>query len=99
MISRNLGLVKLAACTAIGVALWIVGSVPFAAAQSSWQAEWENTRRAAEAEGAVYPVRLLLRLRPRAGSIQEKIPQDQTEHRRCRRRQFAGIPHPGRTAR
>ena len=51
MISRNHGFVNLAACTAIGVALWIVSSVPFVAAQSSWQAEWEKTLRAAEAEG------------------------------------------------
>ena len=51
MISRNHGLVNLAACTAICVALWIVSSVPFVAAQSSWQTEWEKTLRAAEAEG------------------------------------------------
>jgi len=51
MISRNHGFVNLAACTAICVALWIVSSVPFVAAQSSWQAEWEKTLRAAEAEG------------------------------------------------
>ena len=50
MISRNRGFVNLAACTAICVALWIVGSVPFVAAQSSWQAEWEKTLRAADAE-------------------------------------------------
>jgi hypothetical protein len=50
MISRNRGFVNLAACTAICVALWIVWSVPFAAAQSSWQAEWEKTLRAADAE-------------------------------------------------
>ena len=50
MISRNRGFVNLA-YTAISVALWIVWSVPFAAAQSSWQAEWEKTLRAAEAEG------------------------------------------------
>jgi hypothetical protein len=43
--------VNLAACMAICVALWIVWSVPFVAAQSSWQAEWEKTLRAAEAEG------------------------------------------------
>jgi hypothetical protein len=47
MISRNR--VHLAACTAICVALWI-WSVPFVAAQSSRQAEWEKTLRAAEAE-------------------------------------------------
>src|SRR6266550_2187506 len=51
MISRNHGFVNLAACTAICVALWIVSSVPFVAAQSSWQAEWDKTLRAAEAEG------------------------------------------------
>jgi hypothetical protein len=51
MISRNGGFVNLAACTAICVTLWIVSSVPFVAAQSSWQAEWEKTLRAAEAEG------------------------------------------------
>ena len=51
MISRNRGFVNLAACTAIWVALWIVSSAPFVAAQSSWQAEWEKTLRAAEAEG------------------------------------------------
>jgi hypothetical protein len=51
MISRNHGFVNLAACTAICVALWVVSSVPFVAAQSSWQAEWEKTLRAAEAEG------------------------------------------------
>ena len=50
MISRNRGFVNLAACTAICVALWIVWSAPFVAAQSSWQAEWEKTLRAAEAE-------------------------------------------------
>jgi hypothetical protein len=50
MISRNHGFVNLAACTAICVALWIVWSVPLVAAQSSWQAEWEKTLRAAEAE-------------------------------------------------
>ena len=50
MISRNHGFVNLAACTAICVALWIVSSVPFVAAQSSWQAEWGKTVRAAEAE-------------------------------------------------
>jgi hypothetical protein len=53
MISRNRGFVNLAACTAICVALWIVWFSPFAAAQSSWQAEWEKTLRAAEAEGQV----------------------------------------------
>jgi len=37
MISRNRGFVNLAACTAICVALWIVWSVPFVAAQSNWQ--------------------------------------------------------------
>ena len=51
MISRNRGFVNLAACTAIFVALWIVSSARFVAAQSSWQAEWEKTLRAAEAEG------------------------------------------------
>jgi hypothetical protein len=51
MISRNRGFVNLAACTAICVALWIVWSAAFVAAQSSWQAEWEKTLRAAEAEG------------------------------------------------
>jgi hypothetical protein len=51
MISRNRGFLHLAACTAIWVALWIVWSVPFVAAQSSWQTEWEKTLRAAEAEG------------------------------------------------
>jgi hypothetical protein len=50
MISRNRGFVRLAIGTAICVALWIVWSAPFAAAQSSWQAEWEKTLRAAEAE-------------------------------------------------
>jgi len=49
--SRNRGFVHLTACTAIWVVLWMVSSVPFAAAQSSWQAEWEKTLRAAEAEG------------------------------------------------
>jgi hypothetical protein len=51
MISSNRGFVHLAACTAICVALWILLSVPFVAAQSSSQAEWEKTLRAAEAEG------------------------------------------------
>ena len=51
MISRNRGFVNLAACTAIWVAMWIVWSVPFVAAQSSWRAEWEKTLRTAEAEG------------------------------------------------
>ena len=51
MISPNRGFVNLAGCTAICVALGIVSSVPFVAAQSSWQAEWEKTLRAAEAEG------------------------------------------------
>src|ERR1043166_25415 len=51
MILRNHDFVNLAACTAIGVALWVVSSVPFVDAQSSWQAEWEKTLRAAEAEG------------------------------------------------
>src|SRR5438046_10665132 len=51
MISRNHGFVNLAACTAICVALWIVSSVPFVAAHSSWQAEFEKTLRAAEAAG------------------------------------------------
>jgi 1,2-phenylacetyl-CoA epoxidase PaaB subunit len=51
MISRNRGFVHLAASTAICVALWIVWSAPFVAAQSSWQAEWEKTLRTAEAEG------------------------------------------------
>src|SRR5262245_8000927 len=51
MMSRNRGFVHLTACTAIWVVLWMVSSVPFAAAQSSWQAEWEKTLRAAEAEG------------------------------------------------
>ena len=50
MISRNRGFVNLAACTAICVALWIGWSVPFVAAQSSWQVEWEKTLRAADAE-------------------------------------------------
>ena len=45
MISRNHGFVNLAACTAICVALGIVSSAPFVAAQSSWQAEWENAAR------------------------------------------------------
>jgi len=49
MISNNRGFMNLVACTAI--ALWIVWSVPLVAAQSSWQAEWEKTLRAAEAEG------------------------------------------------
>jgi hypothetical protein len=52
MISRNRGFVNLAACTAIWVALWIVWSVPFVAAQSSWQTEWEKTLRAAAYTGA-----------------------------------------------
>ena len=51
MISRNRAFVNRAACTAACVALWIVSSVPFVAAQSSWQAEWEKILRAAEAEG------------------------------------------------
>ena len=51
MISRNRDFVHLAACTATCLALWIVLSAPFVAAQSSWQAEWEKTLRAAEAEG------------------------------------------------
>ena len=51
MDSRNRGFVNRAACTAICVALWIVWSVSFVAAQSSWQAEWEKTLRAAETEG------------------------------------------------
>src|SRR5262249_25479942 len=51
MISRNRGFVNLAACTAICIALGIVGPAAFVAAQSSWQAEWEKTLRAAEAEG------------------------------------------------
>jgi hypothetical protein len=59
MISRNRGLVHLAACTAKWVALWMVLSAWFVAAQSSWQAEWEKTLRTAEA-GAVCPVWLLL---------------------------------------
>ena len=42
MISRNRGFVHLAACTAICATLWIVLSVPFVAAQSSWQVEWEK---------------------------------------------------------
>jgi hypothetical protein len=50
MISRNHGFVNLAAGTAICVALWIVWSVPLVAAQSSWQADWEKTLRAADAE-------------------------------------------------
>jgi hypothetical protein len=49
MTSRNRGFVHLVACTAICVAL--VLCAPFAAAQSSWQAEWEKTLRATEAEG------------------------------------------------
>jgi hypothetical protein len=48
MISRNR--VHLAARTAIWVALWMVLCAPFAAAQSSWQAEWEKMLRAADAE-------------------------------------------------
>src|SRR5499426_4576894 len=51
MISSNRGFVNLTACMAICVALWMVLSASFAAAQSSWQAEWEKTLRAAEAEG------------------------------------------------
>jgi hypothetical protein len=51
MISRNHGFVNLGACAAICAALWIVSFVPFVAAQSSWQAEWEKTLRGAEAEG------------------------------------------------
>src|SRR4029434_10869238 len=51
MIWRNRGFMNLAACTASCVALWIVWSAAFVAAQSSWQAEWEKTLRAAEAEG------------------------------------------------
>ena len=51
MLLPNRGFVNRAACTAIGVALWIVSFVPLVAAQSSWQAEWEKTLRAAEAEG------------------------------------------------
>jgi hypothetical protein len=51
MISRNRGFVNLATCTAIFVALWIASSARFVAAQSNWQAEWEKTRRTAEAEG------------------------------------------------
>ena len=50
MSSRNRSFVNLAACTAICVALWIVWSVPFVAAQSSWLAQWEKTLRAADAE-------------------------------------------------
>src|SRR5690348_10403007 len=53
MISRNPSFVNLATCTAICLALWLVSSVPFVAAQSSWEAEWEKTLRAAEAEGQV----------------------------------------------
>jgi iron(III) transport system substrate-binding protein len=48
---RNHGFVRLTACTAICVALWVVSAAPFVAAQSSWQAEWEKTLRAAEVEG------------------------------------------------
>ena len=33
---------NVAACTAICVALWIVWSIPFVAAQSSWQVEWKK---------------------------------------------------------
>jgi len=51
MFSRNRGFVHLAASTAIWVALCVVLSAPFAAAQSSWQAEWGKTLRAAEAAG------------------------------------------------
>jgi hypothetical protein len=51
MVSRNPGFVNFAACTAIWVMLWVVLSVSFVAAQSSWQAQWEKTLRAAEAEG------------------------------------------------
>jgi hypothetical protein len=50
MISRNRGFVNLAACTAICVTLGIVWSVPLVAAQSSWQADWEKTLRAADTE-------------------------------------------------
>jgi len=50
MVSRNHGFVHLVACTAICVALWMVLSAPFAGAQSSWQAVWEKTLRAAEAD-------------------------------------------------
>ena len=42
MILRSRGFVNVAACTAIWVGLWMVLSAPFAAAQSSWQAEWEK---------------------------------------------------------
>ena len=53
MISRNPSFVNLATCTAICLALWLLSSVRFVAAQSSWEAEWEKTLRAAEAEGQV----------------------------------------------
>jgi hypothetical protein len=52
MISRNRGFVNLAACTAIWV-VWIVWSAPFVAAQSSWQADWGKTLRAAEADAVM----------------------------------------------
>jgi hypothetical protein len=45
--------VRLAACTAICVALWIVWSVRFVTAQSSWKADWEKTLRAAEADAVM----------------------------------------------
>lgn len=51
MISRNRAFVNRAAFTVACVALWIVSSVAFVAAQSSWQTEWEKTLRAGEAEG------------------------------------------------
>jgi hypothetical protein len=50
MISRNRAFVNFAACTAICVTMWIVSSAAFVAAQSSWQAEWQKTLRAADAE-------------------------------------------------
>jgi hypothetical protein len=47
---RNRGFMNLAAGTAICVALWMVLSAPFVAAQASWHAKWEKTLRAADAE-------------------------------------------------
>ena len=66
MISCNRGLVNLAAWTAICMALWIVSSAPFAAAQSSWQAEWEKTLRAA------LPCMVAVTITTACWSIQEK---------------------------
>jgi hypothetical protein len=76
MISRNRAFVNLAACTAIWVALWIVWSVPLVAARSSWQAEWEKTLRAAEAE---LPLALLLRLLLRYDRVLEYSGKDTPE--------------------